>query len=204
MKKVQHILILLFLFNCSEGFGQIRNDTTCLSQITDSIKDKYHVVTYFVKLNDSLISNGQEYCFALKSISSIDIYKYMSLNFPDKIESVTIDIKINQDIDKLKPKYYLFVDSMPEFNGGVSGLLNFIGNNFQYPLDIDACCKIYIQFTVSESGKMTDVKIARGLQELFDKELLRVFSIMPDWKPGKLDGKTVPVRVTLPIDFTIR
>jgi len=185
-------------------FGQLTTDSICLSIITDSIKSQNKADKYTLKINDEIISNGQEYCFPSKMIKSIDIYKNMSLDIPDKIESVIIDLKIKLNLSKFQPKYYRFVDSMPEFYGGMSKLLSFIGENFNYPADIDACCKIYIQFTVTESGKLTDIKIVRGLQELFDKELLRVFLIMPDWKSGKLKGKNVPVRMTLPIDFTIK
>jgi hypothetical protein len=203
MKSFHHLLTLLILIICSRGFGQINSDSTCLSHITDSITSNYFVDKVFVKLNGRLLTNGQEYCFSTKSINSIDIYKTMNMDFPDRIETVTIDLKISQDFDKLRPKYYLFVDSWPEYTDGMNWLHKFIGDNFEYP-PIDAYGKIYIQFTVTESGKLNDVKIARGLQNLFDKELLRVFSIMPDWKPGKIDGKPVPVRLTLPVDITLR
>lgn len=168
------------------------------------IKSKYQSDKFIVKLNDKLITNGQEYCFPTKMIKSIDIYKNMSIEIPNKIETVIIDLKIKRKLRNIQPKYYKFVDTMPEFYGGMSEMHRFIGENFKYPAEIDACCKIYIQFTVTESGKLTDIKIVRGLQELFDKELLRVFLIMPDWKSGKLNGMNVPVRMTLPIDFTIR
>ena len=189
---------------CSASFGQIRNDLTCLSTIIDTIKIRYQADKFIVKLNDQIITNGQEFCFATLMLKSIDIYKYMSLECPEKVETITIDLKIGPENCILEPKYYLSVDVMPEFYGGMSKLLNFIGENFQYPQDIDACCKIYIQFTVSETGKLRDIKIVRSLQELFDKELIRVFSIMPDWKPGELNGVRVPVRMTLPIDFTLK
>ena len=157
---------------CSVGFGQMNNDSICLSVITDTIKCKNQSDKFIVKLNDRLIENGQEYCFSAKMIKSLDIFKNMSMESPDKVESVIIDLKINQDLDKLTPKFYLCVDSMPEFYGGMTKMLNFIGDNFKYPSDIDACCKVYIQFTVTESGKLIDIKIVRGLQELFDKELI--------------------------------
>lgn len=41
------------------------------------------------------------------------------------------------------------------------------------------------------------------MSELLDKEALRVIKSMPNWKPGKINGKPVKVKYTLPIKFTL-
>lgn len=43
----------------------------------------------------------------------------------------------------------------------------------------------------------------RGVDPSLDAEALRVVSSMPDWKPGKQDGKAVSVSYTVPINFAL-
>ena len=52
-------------------------------------------------------------------------------------------------------------------------------------------------------GKITDIKIMRGLSAGCNAEAMRVIGLMPDWKPGKQGGMSVPVRYTIPIRFTL-
>jgi TonB family protein len=103
-----------------------------------------------------------------------------------------------------KTEYYIFVDSMPQYPGGQDKMLNFFMSNFQYPQGIDACCRIVIEFIIDSNGRITDLTIIRSLQEDFDREALRVMGLMPIWKPGKCDGKPVPVRMTFPISIKLQ
>ena len=101
-------------------------------------------------------------------------------------------------------EYYFSVDSMPEFPGGINKLFEFFMANFNYPQESYVCCKIIVQFTVDTFGKMTEIKILRGLQSDFDNETIRVFNMMPNWAPGKCKGIAVPVRMIIPINFNIQ
>jgi hypothetical protein len=203
MKKRSYLLLLVSLLISLLGFGQDGNDEVCLYGIRDTIWIKYKPKKIITILNDSILINGQEYCIKKELIKSIDISKIMSSEVIEKIETVILDIKINADHKKLVPKFYINVDSVPEFVGGKEKMMNFIFKNFKdlYPQDVRG--KVYIQFVVSENGVLSDIKIARGFDPTFDKELLRVFSIMPDWNPGILNGKLVPVRLVLPIDLSL-
>ena len=42
-----------------------------------------------------------------------------------------------------------------------------------------------------------------GADSLLDKEALRIIGMMPAWKPGKLNGKTVRVKFYFPVTFGI-
>ena len=61
-----------------------------------------------------------------------------------------------------------------------------------------------LSFTVTETGKVTDAKVLRGVHEDLDKEALRVVSSSPDWTPGMKDGKPVAVTYTFPVIFQTR
>lgn len=65
--------------------------------------------------------------------------------------------------------------------------------------------RVTLQFTVTEEGKVTDVIVARGVDEALDREAMRVVSLSPGWTPGKdAAGRPVKVRYTFPIIFQLR
>jgi hypothetical protein len=98
-------------------------------------------------------------------------------------------------IDTLTNKeYYRFVDSMPEYPGGRSAMVDFFMSNFNYK-ETEAFGRIIIEFIVDEKGKMTDFKLLRGLIDIMDNEAIRVMKLMPNWIPGKCGNETVNVKL---------
>ena len=63
--------------------------------------------------------------------------------------------------------------------------------------------RVLVDFIIDESGKVQDVKIARGVHEALDQEALRVVSASPKWRPGRHHGKKVKVAVTVAVDFRL-
>lgn len=108
------------------------------------------------------------------------------------------------EIKKAGEDTYMMVDEMPEYPGGMQALLDFLSANVKYP---DASKKagtegrVYAQFVVAKDGTCQDFKVLRGVSPELDAEALRVLGLMPKWNPGKVDGKPVPVRYTIPINF---
>jgi TonB family protein len=101
---------------------------------------------------------------------------------------------------------YTKVDVMPEFSGGAKALRKFIATNVVYPeiaRKKGIVGKVYVKFVVDKNGNITKVKISRGVNEIIDREALRVINSMPKWKPGKQNGKAVDVEFTIPIDFKL-
>jgi len=103
-----------------------------------------------------------------------------------------------------KKEFYFLVDSMPEYPGGQLEMHRFFISNFNYPAEIDACCKVIVEFIVDTTGQMTNFKIVKSLQKDFDNETLRVLKLMPKWKPGKLIGKPVNVKITFPLNISLQ
>jgi len=106
------------------------------------------------------------------------------------------------------PKIYTIADVPPKFPGGQNGLDNYINNHVTYPqqaLDNDVSAVVHVSFVVDEQGKVTKAKIMDGTKagEDLDKEALRVVNAMPGWTPGKVNGKSVEVRMELPISFQV-
>lgn len=96
------------------------------------------------------------------------------------------------------------LDPMPTFPGGESELMKFIRTNLKYPIFCgDTEGRVILRFQVCEDGSISDIKVLRSLDPIFDKEAIRIVELMPKWTPGKDNktGKTVPVYYTLPILF---
>lgn len=96
-----------------------------------------------------------------------------------------------------------FAEQMPEFNGN---LMAYLSENIVYPSmaeenNIEA--KVITQFIVEIDGSISNVEIIKKMGWGFDEEALRVVKAMPNWKPGKQNGKPVRVLYTLPIHFKI-
>nr|WP_319573178.1 energy transducer TonB [uncultured Draconibacterium sp.] len=102
---------------------------------------------------------------------------------------------------------FFIVEDMPEFPGGDLALRKYIATAIKYPViaqENGIQGKVYVTFVVSKTGKVTDAKIARGVDPSLDKEALRVVNALPAWKPGKQRGKPVNVSYTVPINFVLQ
>lgn len=95
-----------------------------------------------------------------------------------------------------------FPDVEAEFPGGAKALMEFIEENRRNPLTPkDDDCKVYVSFIVARSGELDDITVERGCSPVLDSEALRIFTIMPNWIPGLLDGEPVITRCRMPIVF---
>ena len=99
------------------------------------------------------------------------------------------------------------VEIMPEFpDGGMSGLMQFLSKNIQYPINAQknhTQGRVTVQFVVNKDGSISEPKIIRGVDPDLDGEAIRVISLMPKWKPGMQKGQPVRVKYTVPVMFRI-
>ncbi len=63
--------------------------------------------------------------------------------------------------------------------------------------------RVNVRFTIEKDGKVSEVTVTKGIDELLDAEALRVVKASPKWKAAKVDGKTVRSYITIPIDFIL-
>lgn len=110
--------------------------------------------------------------------------------------------------DTIIDEPFTVVEQMPAFPGGPDSMYKFLAKNIQYPQyerEHNIQGKVFVQFIVDKTGKTRNPKILRGVigGDGLSKEAIRVVSIMPDWKPGMQNGKTVNVFFNLPISFKL-
>ena len=95
---------------------------------------------------------------------------------------------------------------MPVFPGGDLGLMKFIQKTVKYPpiaKENDITGKVYVSYVVNKKGKVTNVKVVRGVDKYLDSEAIRVVKLLPYASAGKQRGKPVNVQYTIPINFTL-
>ena len=110
--------------------------------------------------------------------------------------------------EKKEPVPFQHLGQQPTFNGGnANEFSKWVAANMKYP---EKCRqskvqgRVTLQFVITETGEVTDVRVLRGVNEDLDNEALRVVSASPRWTPGKdKNGNIVPVSFTFPVLFQL-
>lgn len=110
-------------------------------------------------------------------------------------------------VEKDKDGIYTKAEVMPMYPGSNDGLSSYINNNLTYPQDaIDNNVEgtVNVQFVVDEKGNVSDVKtIGNKLGYGLEEEAVTVVNKLPKWEPGKVKGKNVKTRMTIPITYKL-
>ncbi len=119
-----------------------------------------------------------------------------------------VEIEATQKSEEKKAVPFHQVAQQPGFNGGdANEFSKWVSENVRYP---EKCRqsrvqgRVTLQFTVTEEGKVRDVKVLRSVNDEMDKEAVRVISESPLWTPGRdANGEIVPVSYTFPVIFSL-
>ena len=109
--------------------------------------------------------------------------------------------------DKIVP--YFDCDQRPQFFGSSDPrhfLREWVYQYLKYPQNAvrnGVQGTVTVQFVIEKDGKISDVKVVKGVDEELDAEALKVVSASPKWKAGKVGGAKVRSSLTLPIDFRL-
>jgi TonB family protein len=99
-----------------------------------------------------------------------------------------------------------YAEVMPEFPGGMQAYLKYLELNIQYPelcKEMGVEGKVFVRFIVHSDGSNTQFRVLKGVHPELDKEAIRVLTKMPKWIPGRQNGKSVPVNMTVPVHFRL-
>ncbi len=125
--------------------------------------------------------------------------------------NVVLEHKDEIVVEEKKPvednKVFTAVEQMPQFPGGDGALMKYIADHLKYPpvaMENNIQGRVVIQFVVTKTGKIGEVKVARSKDPDLDKEAVRVVKTLPDFIPGKMNGQSVNVWYTLPITFKLQ
>lgn len=99
---------------------------------------------------------------------------------------------------------YDYVTEKPYFPGGDDLLMPFINNHREYPKEAyekGIQGRVTCSFVVNCDGSVSHISVLRGVEQSLNREAVRILSEMPEWIPGKLNGKPVPTRVVRSVPF---
>ena len=122
-------------------------------------------------------------------------------------------LKAKEEIAQPEPpkeeenKVFDVVEENPSFPGGQAALMQWLNENIKYPViaaENGIQGRVIVQFVVSKTGSISDVRVVRGVDPSLDKEAVRVVSNMPNLTHGRQNGTTVNVRFTLPVTFRLQ
>lgn len=100
---------------------------------------------------------------------------------------------------------FRIVQNMPKFKEG--DLMTYIQNHLVYPRDaveLGVDGKVFVEFVVSASGKVKNVKVIKSQDELLNASSVDVIKNLPDFEPGSQNGRKVNVIMTIPINYVLR
>ena len=99
------------------------------------------------------------------------------------------------------------VEQMPAFPGGDAELMKYLSTHINYPpmaMENNVQGRVIVQFVVTKTGKVGEVKVVRGVDRDLDNEAVRVVKSLPDFIPGRMNGQAVNVWYTLPVTFKLQ
>lgn len=166
-----------------------------------------------IKGLDSLLNKE-----SIKVISNLPRWNPGKQNEETVRVTITIPIKFNitpaKDLNEssitLQDEEPVFaaVEEMPYFGKNKyrcgENLKKFIAINTAYPTEAASNRikgSVWVKFIITKEGKITDIKIMKGMNPILDAEALRVIESMPNWTPGRQNGKTVKVAFVTPVFF---
>ena len=115
-----------------------------------------------------------------------------------------IDSNKRTEIDS--DKVFSSVEEMPKFPGGDEALLKYVGMHLNYPKEAlrnNVQGKCILKFVVTKIGTIGKIKIVRSLSQECDEEAKRVVRTLPEFFPGRQNGRPVNVWYTLPVTFRL-
>ena len=140
-------------------------------------------------------------------IRAIILSLFLLLPLVPAIAQVPDSAKV--DSVKLIPFDYGVKERKPSFNGGdANEFSKWVNEHKIYPEEAKKAGiegRVYTRFTITKEGKLTNVKIIRGVHPLLDEEAIRVIESAPQiWKPGlNYKGEPIDVNYAFPVLFDL-
>lgn len=135
------------------------------------------------------------------------------INEDDKNQGVEIKeyvqaAEIAEEVVEEEVIPFAIVEDKPLFQGkDANEFTKWVYNNIVYPeiaKENGVQGRVTLQFEIGKDGKVTNVKVLRGVDSSLDKEAVRVVSNSPKWTPGKQRGKPVKVKYNFPVTFQLK
>ncbi len=153
------------------------------------LSDQIDIVDDDIKVDDNLFISLED-----TKDMGVEIMDYVTEVYEETIEEAPIPVAI--------------VEEKPKFMGGDANQFNvWIHDHLEYPeiaRENGVSGRVTLQFTIEADGRLTNVKVLRGVDSSLDKEAVRVVSSSPKWTPGRQRDRAVRVTYNFPVVFQLR
>lgn len=194
------------------------NDTEYFRILNDSIVFTNNEKWNFKKQTDSVfIVSKKDSCFIEKGTASSVIPFIKNgdfVHFNNQNDTLLIEhFEKGKYIYTITPKtvikdsVYMKVDKLPKFPSKYGDLQTYISKRLIFPAvhaESSIQGKVYIRTILTSKGKISNIKILRGVDPELDNEALKVISRLPEFEPARLNGKAVNVYFTIPVKFVLQ
>jgi TonB family protein len=95
---------------------------------------------------------------------------------------------------------------LPSFKGGMEEFYKYLAKECKYPKadqDKNISGKVLLSFMVEPTGKLTEIRVVKGVSPTIDAEAIRLMEKSPDWLPGSVGNTPVRTQFNMPISFTL-
>jgi periplasmic protein TonB len=94
-----------------------------------------------------------------------------------------------------------YSEQMPQFPGGEVAFKEYLKKKTNNTQGVGS--HVYIEFVVSQSGKVCNVRVVKGIPGMpnLDKRAVKIMQESPPWTPGVMNGKNVCVTMTVPVQM---
>ncbi len=145
------------------------------------------VITAYSQSHKSKPNNSEK-----KEIESKEAEKRPEIDF------APIQDENNEDINLYSASG---IDVKPEFIGGTDKLYAFFDKNYHPVVNSGKKFKAAVSVVIEKDGSISSVTVSDAPSLKTSKEIERVFTKMPKWKPGALSDKIVRCSYTIPMNL---
>ncbi|SFU17910.1 outer membrane transport energization protein TonB [Algoriphagus locisalis] len=129
----------------------------------------------------------------------LDLNATEQTNIPE-VEITEAPVK--EDVDVIED----FVEAQAMFKGGMDAWYAYLNKNLKYPAQakrIGIEGTVIVRFVVNTDGSIQDIELVRTIGGGCDEIAKEVIENSPNWNPGRIGGRVVRSRMTMPIRFKL-
>ncbi len=133
----------------------------------------------------------------------------------EEVEVIEMEEEVSDEVLS-----FAVVESVPVFPGceGASNnaerqqcfqteMQRFVAKNYKFPemaRQMGIQGRVYIDFVIEKDGRVSNVRVVRGVDDLLDDEAVRVIKALPKFQPAKQRGKPVRMSFTMPFNLKLQ
>lgn len=116
--------------------------------------------------------------------------------------------QVDNDTTKVRKRPFVchINEVMPQFPGGDEAFCEYVKKNMVYPEEArkkGVEGSVVLTFSVECDGSISNIEIVKSTDPCLNEEALRLINSMPKWIPGSRNGKTVRVKMCVPVKFRL-